>query len=79
MESLSTMDELDSKPTLEEINQGLDQLSSSKAPGNGGIPGEVITCAKGTLLKKLHEISWPMLERRRGSAGHEGCQHSHSL
>ena len=27
MESLSTMDELDSEPTLEEINQALDQLS----------------------------------------------------
>ena len=26
MESLSTMDELDSKPTLKEINQALDQL-----------------------------------------------------
>ena len=34
MESLSTMDELDSEPTLEEINQALDPLSSSKTPGN---------------------------------------------
>ena len=32
MESLSTMDELDSEPKLEEINQALDQLSSGKAP-----------------------------------------------
>ena len=32
MESLSIMDELDSEPTLEDINQALDQLSSSKAP-----------------------------------------------
>ena len=38
MESLSTMDELDSNPTLEKINQALDQLSSGKAPGNDGIP-----------------------------------------
>ena len=34
MESLSTMDELDSEPTLEDINQALDRLSSGKAPGN---------------------------------------------
>ena len=34
MESLSIMDELDSEPTLEDINQALDQLSSGKAPGN---------------------------------------------
>ena len=42
MESLSIMDELDSEPTLGEINQ----LSCSKAPGNDGIPVEVIKCAK---------------------------------
>ena len=51
MESLSIMDELDSEPTLEEINQALDQHSSSKAPEHDGIPVEVIKCAKGTLLK----------------------------
>ena len=50
------MDELDSEPTLEEFNQALDQLSSGKARGNDGIPVEVIKCAKGTLLKELHEI-----------------------
>ena len=56
MESLSIMDELDSEPTLEDINQALDQLSSGKVPRNDGIPVEVIKCAKGTLLKELHEI-----------------------
>ena len=50
------MDELDSEPTLEDINQALDQLSSGRAPGNDGIPVEVIKCAKGTLLKELNEI-----------------------
>ena len=56
MESLSIMDELVSEPNLEEINQALDQLSFGKAFGNDGIPVEVIKCAKGTLLKELHEI-----------------------
>ena len=56
MESLSTMDDHDSEPTLEEINQALDQLSSGKAFRNDGIPVEVIKCAKGTLLKELHEL-----------------------
>ena len=32
IESLSIMSELDSEPTLEEIDQALDQLSSDKAP-----------------------------------------------
>ena len=56
MESLSIMDELDSEPTLEEINQALDQLFPGKAPGNDGIAVEVTRCAKGTLFKELHEI-----------------------
>ena len=47
---------IDSEPTLEDINQALDQLSSGKALGNSGILVEVIKCAKGTLLKELHEI-----------------------
>ena len=46
MESLSIMDELDSEPTLEDINQALEQLSSGKAPGNDGIPVEV--CKRNT-------------------------------
>ena len=56
MKSLSVIDKLDSELTLEEINQDLDQLSSGKSPGIDGIPVEVIKCAKGTLLKELHEI-----------------------
>ena len=32
------------------------KLSSGKAPGNDGIPDEVIKFTKGTLLKELHEI-----------------------
>ena len=56
IESLSIMDEHDSEPTLEDINQAMDQLSSGKAPGNDGIPVEVIKCAKGTRLNELHEI-----------------------
>ena len=53
---LSTVDELDSEPTLEENNQALDQLPSAKVPGKDGILVKVIKCAKGTLLKDLHEI-----------------------
>ena len=51
MESLSIMDELDSEPTLEEINQALDQLSFGKDPGNDGIPVEVI---KSLSVQKKH-------------------------
>ena len=63
MENFSPMNELVSEPTLEEINQALDQLSFGKAPGNDGVPIEIIKCAKGTLLKELRD-TFPMLERR---------------
>ena len=53
MESLFTMDKLDSEPTLEKINQALDHLFSSKAPR---IPAEVIRCTTGTLFKEVLEI-----------------------
>ena len=42
MESLSTMHELDSEPTLEKLSQVLDQLFSGKAPRTDGIPAETI-------------------------------------
>ena len=44
MESLSTMDELDSEPTLEEINQALDQLSSGKAPRKASSNDSIQVC-----------------------------------
>ena len=47
MESLSFMDELDSEPTLEDINQALDD-QLGKAHENDGIPDEAIKCAKET-------------------------------
>ena len=46
MESLSTMDELDSEPTLKEINQALDQLSSGNVLRNDDIPVESLSVQK---------------------------------
>ena len=57
IESLSTMDELDSEPTLEEINQALDQLSSGKAP-----PGMMSYLLKSLSVQEEH--SSRVLERR---------------
>ena len=56
VETLPTMDELDSEPTMEEVSTALDALSSGKAPGGDGIPPEVLKCGKGTLTKELHEL-----------------------
>ena len=53
MESLPIMDELDSKPTLEDINQALDQLSSVKAQcwREGEVPQDMRDANIVTLYK----------------------------
>ena len=79
MESLSIMEKPDSEPTFDEINQALDQLSSSKAPGNDGIPVEVIKCAKETLLKELHAILCQCWREGEAPQDMRNAKHSHSL
>ena len=51
------MDELDTPPTIEELNKAIDSLSSDKAPGNDGIPPEIIKAGKdSSLINRLHEL-----------------------
>ena len=56
IQCLPTMDELDSEPSLEELSKAIDSLASGKAPGNDGIPPELIKHCKTTLLLPLHEV-----------------------
>ena len=56
IECLPTMDELDSKPSVEDLSKAIDSLASGKAPGNDGIPPELIKHCKTTLLLPLHEV-----------------------
>lgn len=53
---LPVLEELDSDPTLEELNLGLDSLASGKAPGQESIPAEVLKCYKRNIISELHEI-----------------------
>ena len=47
---LPELEELDSDPTLGELNKkALDSLSSSKAPGKDTIPAELLKCCKGNI------------------------------
>ena len=56
IEDLPVLEELDSEPTLEELSKAIDALASGKAPGEDGIPPEVIKCGKPALLEPLHEL-----------------------
>ena len=50
------LEELHSEPTLEELSTAIDVLASAKAPGEDGIPPEVIKCGKPALLEPLHKL-----------------------
>ena len=56
IECLPTMDELDSEPLVEELSKAIGSLASGKAPGNDGIPPDLIKHCKTTLLLPLHEV-----------------------
>ena len=53
---LPVMQELDEKPTEEELRKAIDCLSTGKAPGEDGIPGEVIKAGKEELIEDLNEL-----------------------
>ena len=56
IEDLPILEELDSDPTLEELSKAIDALARGKAPGEDGIPPEVINCGKSALLEPRHEL-----------------------
>ncbi len=53
---LPVLDELDAEPTEEELSKAIDCLSTGKAPGEEGIPPEIMKSGKDTLLQDLHEL-----------------------
>ncbi|XP_050710731.1 uncharacterized protein LOC126995286 [Eriocheir sinensis] len=55
IEPLPIMEELDAEPTLEELSKDIDSLACGKAPGNDGIPQNLIKRCKSTLLQPLHD------------------------
>ena len=55
--SLPIMNELDAPPTIEELREAIDSLASGKAPGDDGIPSEVLKAGNdSSLVNHLHEL-----------------------
>ena len=50
------MEELDTPPTMDELNKAIDRLACGKAPGDDGIPSEILKSGKPVLLKPLHGL-----------------------
>ena len=53
---LPVMDELDVEPTEEELRTAIDCLSAGTAPGEDGIPPEVVKHGQAVLINDLHEL-----------------------
>ena len=53
---LPVLEELDEEPTVEELGKAIDALATGKAPGEDGIPPEVIKAGKEALIEDLHEL-----------------------
>lgn len=56
IQQLSELEELDAEPTVEELSKAIACLSTGKAPGEDGIPPEVIKSGKEAILPDLHEL-----------------------
>ena len=79
IECLPTIDELDSEPSVEEFSKSIDSLASGKAPGNDGIPPDLIKHCKTTLLLPTARSPLPVLARRGCTTGHEGLQYHYPI
>ena len=60
---LPVLDQLDAPPSIEELGRAIDHLRNGKAPGNDGIPAEVLKHGQPALLKPLHELICDCWER----------------
>ena len=56
IECRAELEELDREPTIDELSEAPDSLASGKAPGNDGIPADVLKCCNETFITELHKI-----------------------
>ena len=54
--NFENFDSLNGDITIEEIKQTIKKLKNKKAPGNGSITNEMITCSDGLMLVKLEKL-----------------------
>ena len=56
IECLQTIDELNSVPSIEELNGNIDHLTNGKTRESYNIPPDLIKTCKSDMLLPLHEI-----------------------
>ena len=72
IECLPVMEELDAKPTVEELSTTIDSLASDKAPGSDGIPPDLVKHCKNSLFSSSARSPLSVLVRRSCTTGYEG-------
>ena len=65
MEYLTTMDDLDTEPTIEELSKTTTEMASWKASDSDGIPAGLFRQCKSNLLPFLHDIVVKVGEKAR--------------
>ena len=50
------MTELDSLPSVHELSLAIDALKRNKAPGEDGIPPDILKSGKAALIQPLHQL-----------------------
>ncbi|XP_047103660.1 uncharacterized protein LOC124722564 [Schistocerca piceifrons] len=56
IKQMPVMEELDAMPTMEELGRAIDYLANGEAPGEDGIPAEIIKYSKPVLVQHLHSL-----------------------
>ena len=56
LESLPTMNDLESEPTIEELSKAITEMASLKVPSSDDIPVNLFRQCKSCLLPLLHKI-----------------------
>ena len=77
--SLSPLDDLDEEPIMDELRHAIKQLKSGKAPGNDGIPADLLKHCLSTLAAPLHHMITKCWQGGLCDTGYERRKHHYTV